>query len=107
MKRLLPAIPAVFFIVFALVAGNGWAHDDAHEDAGHGAKADHQMKKMDGHMEEGSKYKEKTEGMAEQKYQEYKKHDDKAMHLKEEGSGSSDMEKKVQPMKKKAEGSMR
>jgi len=108
MKPFLTVIPSAFLILFALTVSNGQAHDDAHNGARHGADAgDHAMEKMDGHKEEGSRYKEKMEGMTEKKYGEYKKHEGTAEHLKEEGSGSSDMMKKeVEPMRKKAEGSM-
>jgi hypothetical protein len=109
MKQFLTAIPSTFLILFALTVGNVQAHDDAHNGAGHGAEAagEHAMEKMDGHKEEGSRYKEKMEGMTEKKYGEYKKHEGTADHLKEEGSGTSDMMKKeAEPMRKKAEGSM-
>jgi len=69
MKQFLATIPSAFLILFALTVGNAQAHDDAHNGAGHGTEAgDHAMEKMDGHKEEGSKYKEKMEGMSEKKY---------------------------------------
>jgi|GEM_PF-5023522 len=112
MNRILPAVPAVFFITFALLIGNGWAHDDSHDGADHGSSG-HKM----GHKAEGSygEHKEKIhkdegykgEDHKDGKYMEYKKHEGAARQLKEEGSGSSAlMEEKAKPVRKRAEGSM-